>query len=203
MPAASGRSTYRTRRCILAVFTSQRRRIFSSVSRLQQSPHRELTIASTDFNGCLKPGEMCLVLGRPGSGCTTFLKTIANNRGGYLNVSGDVSYGSIPAAEMEKRYRGEVVYNQEDDVHSPNLTVAQTLLFALKLKTPGKLLPGKTKSSLQNEVMNMLVNMLGISHTKNTKVGSAEVRGVSGGERKRVSIAEMVSSLLSDSIRHH
>ncbi|GAA5991262.1 hypothetical protein JCM10908_003228 [Rhodotorula pacifica] len=147
-----------------------------------------------EFDGCLKPGEMCLVLGRPGSGCTTFLKTIANNRFGYLAVNGDVSYGGIPASEMGKRYRGEVVYNQEDDVHSPTLTVAQTLLFALKVKTPGKLLPGQTKKTFNTEVMELLLRMLGISHTKNTKVGNAAVRGVSGGERKRVSIAEMMAT---------
>ncbi|GAA5932006.1 hypothetical protein JCM1841_003594 [Sporobolomyces salmonicolor] len=145
-----------------------------------------------DFDGCLKPGEMCLVLGRPGSGCTTFLKTIANNRGGYQAVHGDVSYGGITAAEMAKRYRGEVVYNQEDDVHAATLTVAQTLLFALRLKTPGKLLPGQSRGEFRQEVMSVLLKMLGIPHTKNTKVGSAFVRGVSGGERKRVSIAEMM-----------
>jgi ATP-binding cassette subfamily G (WHITE) protein 2 (SNQ2) len=80
----------------------------------------------------------------------------------------------------------------EDDVHAATLTVAQTLLFALSLKTPGKLLPGKNKKELQHEVLDVLTKMLGISHTKDTKVGSAYVRGVSGGERKRVSIAEMV-----------
>ena len=93
---------------------------------------------------------------------------------------------------MGKRYRGEVVYNQEDDVHAATLTVAQTLLFALKLKTPGKLLPGQTRKQFDNEVLDLLLRMLGITHTRNTKVGSASVRGVSGGERKRVSIAEMV-----------
>lgn len=108
-------------------------------------------------------------------------------------MNGDVSYGGIPAREMGKRYRGEVVYNQEDDVHAATLTVAQTLLFALKVKTPGKLLPGKSQKDFNQEVMDLLLRMLGISHTKNTKVGSAVVRGVSGGERKRVSIAEMVS----------
>ncbi|GAA6008132.1 hypothetical protein JCM10207_007040 [Rhodosporidiobolus poonsookiae] len=147
-----------------------------------------------EFDGCLKPGEMCLVLGRPGSGCTTFLKTIANNRGGYLAVEGDVSYGGISAVEMAKRYRGEVVYNQEDDIHAATLTVAQTLLFALRLKTPGELLPEQTRKGLQQEVLDVLVKMLGISHTKDTKVGSAYVRGVSGGERKRVSIAEMMAT---------
>lgn len=144
------------------------------------------------FDGCLKPGELCLVLGRPGSGCTTFLKTIANQRGGYLGVKGDVNYGGISAEEMRKRYRGEVAYNQEDDVHHATLTVAQTLMFALRLKTPGNLLPGHSRKTFQKEVLDVLVNMLGIPHTKNTKVGSAYVRGVSGGERKRVSIAEMV-----------
>ncbi|GAA5882789.1 hypothetical protein JCM16303_002456 [Sporobolomyces ruberrimus] len=146
------------------------------------------------FDGCLKPGELCLVLGRPGSGCTTFLKTIANQRGGYLGVKGDVNYGGISAEEMRKRYRGEVAYNQEDDVHHATLTVAQTLMFALRLKTPGNLLPGHSRKTFQKEVLDVLVNMLGIPHTKNTKVGSAYVRGVSGGERKRVSIAEMMAT---------
>ncbi|GAA5926233.1 hypothetical protein JCM3775_000963 [Rhodotorula graminis] len=147
-----------------------------------------------EFDGCLKPGEMCLVLGRPGSGCSTFLKTIANQRHGYMAVNGDVSYGGISADEMAKRYRGEVVYNQEDDDHAATLTVAQTLLFALRVKTPGKLLPGKTKKQFNEEVMELFLRMLGIPHTRNTKVGNAFVRGVSGGERKRVSIAEMMAT---------
>ncbi|SCZ91281.1 BZ3500_MvSof-1268-A1-R1_Chr1-2g01305 [Microbotryum saponariae] len=144
------------------------------------------------FDGFVRPGEMCLVLGRPGSGCSTFLKTIANQRGGYLGVEGDVSYGGIPASEMGERYKGEVVYNQEDDVHHAELTVAQTLTFALSLKTPGKRLPDESAAEFKKNVLDLLTNMLGISHTKNTKVGSAQVRGVSGGERKRVSIAEMM-----------
>jgi len=56
---------------------------------------------------------MCLVLGTPGAGCSTFLKTIANQRAEYAYVGGDVRYAGIEASEMAKRYRGEVVYNQE------------------------------------------------------------------------------------------
>lgn len=56
---------------------------------------------------------MCLVLGCPGSGCTTFLKAIANQREGYANVSGNVLYAGIDAKDMAKHYKGEVVYNQE------------------------------------------------------------------------------------------
>ena len=58
---------------------------------------------------------MCLVLGCPGAGCTTFLKTIANQRGDYARISGDVRYAGIDAAEMAKYYKGEVVYNQEGE----------------------------------------------------------------------------------------
>ena len=56
---------------------------------------------------------MCLVLGCPGSGCTTFLKTIANRRRNYAVVSGTVLYAGIDAEEMAEHYKGEVVYNQE------------------------------------------------------------------------------------------
>ena len=64
-------------------------------------------------SGVLRPGEMVLVLGAPGSGCTTFLKVIANERGTYTNVTGDVQYAGISHSEMLKYYKGEVVYNQE------------------------------------------------------------------------------------------
>lgn len=56
---------------------------------------------------------MVLVLGRPGSGCTTFLKVIANQRMGYTKVGGEVMYGRFPADVFEKEFRGEAVYNQE------------------------------------------------------------------------------------------
>lgn len=147
-------------------------------------------------SGSLKPGEMCLVLGCPGSGCTTFLKAIANQREGYANVSGNVSYAGIDAKDMAKHYKGEVVYNQEDDIHLATLTVAQTLAFALSTKTPGPngRLPGVSRKEFDREVQDTLLKMLNISHTKQTLVGDEFVRGVSGGERKRVSIAEMMAT---------
>lgn len=139
---------------------------------------------------------MCLVLGTPGSGCTTFLKTIANEREGFYHVGGDVNYAGIDAQEMAKSYKGELVYNAEDDIHIPTLTVGQTLNFALSTKTPGPRgrLPGTSRSEFNASVKNMLLRMLNIAHTENTLVGDSFVRGVSGGERKRVSIAEMMTT---------
>ncbi|KAH7886334.1 pleiotropic drug resistance ABC transporter [Phlebopus sp. FC_14] len=147
-------------------------------------------------SGVLKPGEMCLVLGCPGAGCTTFLKAIANQRDDYASVTGDVRYAGIGADEMAKYYRGEVVYNQEDDIHIATLTVAQTLSFALSTKTPGPngRLPGVSRKDFDTMVQESLLKMLNISHTHQTLVGNEFVRGVSGGERKRVSIAEMMAT---------
>ncbi|KZT54856.1 hypothetical protein CALCODRAFT_437933 [Calocera cornea HHB12733] len=158
--------------------------------RLQPTPRTILH----DFNGALRPGEMCLVLGRPGSGCTTFLKAIANRRHEFLSVGGRVEYAGIGAEEMERHFKGEVVYNQEDDIHLPTLTVHDTLSFALELKMPPARLVGETRSQLHKEIETTMLKMLNIQHTANTLVGNAHVRGVSGGERKRVSIAEMMAS---------
>ncbi|THV06484.1 hypothetical protein K435DRAFT_825902 [Dendrothele bispora CBS 962.96] len=147
-------------------------------------------------SGVLKPGEMCLVLGCPGAGCSTFLKTIANNREDYAFIGGDVLYAGMSAAEMAKYYKGEVVYNEEDDRHIATLTVAQTLQFALSTKTPGPngRLPGVSRKEFDRQVLETILKMLNISHTKQTLVGDEFVRGVSGGERKRVSIAEMMAT---------
>ena len=152
---------------------------------------REFDILN-NFRGVAKPGEMVLVLGRPGSGCTTFLKVIANQRYGYTGIDGEVLYGPFDAQTFEKRFRGEAVYNQEDDVHHPSLTVGQTLGFALDTKTPGKRPNGMSKKEFKDAVIKLLLKMFNIEHTINTVVGNPFMRGVSGGERKRVSIAEMM-----------
>ncbi|KAI4252495.1 MAG: hypothetical protein L6R42_007937, partial [Xanthoria sp. 1 TBL-2021] len=141
-----------------------------------------------DFTGVVRDGEMMLVLGRPGSGCTSFLKALANKRSEYASVSGDVTYGGISAAEQHKRYRGEVNYNPEDDQHFPSLNVWQTLKFSLMNKTK------KRHHSEIGIIIEALLKMFGISHTKKTLVGNEYVRGISGGERKRVSIAETLAT---------
>jgi ATP-binding cassette subfamily G (WHITE) protein 2 (SNQ2) len=150
----------------------------------------EVTILDK-FRGVCKPGEMVLVLGKPGSGCTTFLRAIANQRQGYTAVEGDVRYGPFTAKEF-KKYRGEATYNAEDDLHHPTLSVEQTLGFALDVKMPAKLPAGITRQRFKDDVISLMLKMFNIEHTRNTVVGGALVRGVSGGERKRVSIAEML-----------
>ncbi|KAI7904279.1 ABC-2 type transporter-domain-containing protein [Cokeromyces recurvatus] len=147
-----------------------------------------------NLTGCCKDGEMLLVLGRPGAGCSSFLKVIANMRGSYTKVEGDVSYGGIDHKTFAERYRGQVCYNEEEDQHYPTLTTKQTLQFALRTKTPGKRLDNETKEDFINRILYLLGNMLGLTKQMNTMVGNAFVRGLSGGERKRLSIAEQMTT---------
>jgi hypothetical protein len=122
-----------------------------------------------DFTGVVRDGEMLLVLGRPGSGCSTFLKAVANKREAFADVEGEVSYGGIPAKEQAKHYKGEVNYNEEDDQHFPSLTVEQTLEFSLLNKTK------KHEKGDIPIIIGALLRMFGISHTRHTLVGDVSV----------------------------
>ncbi|EFX01574.1 ABC multidrug transporter [Grosmannia clavigera kw1407] len=145
-------------------------------------------------HGCVRPGEMLLVLGRPGAGCTTLLNILANRRRGFDSVEGDVRYGSMTAIEA-KRYRGQIVMSTEEELHYPTLTVKQTLDFATRLKVPFHAPVGADSiEEVRTQLRNFLLASLHIEHTVGTKVGDAFVRGVSGGERKRVSIAEAMAT---------
>ena len=92
---------------------------------------------------------------------------------------------------MHRHFRGEVIYQAETDVHFPNLTVGQTLLFSALGRTPANRLPGVSRKLYTTHLRDVVMAIFGISHTVNTRVGNDFIRGVSGGERKRVSIAEV------------
>ncbi|KAL1890776.1 hypothetical protein Sste5346_008101 [Sporothrix stenoceras] len=147
------------------------------------------------FDGTLESGELLLVLGRPGSGCSTFLKTICGHLGGLtVEPCSEVQFRSISYKNMFKHYRGEVAYNQEVDEHFPHLTVGETLSFAASARAPQQRPAGITREEYVETIVKVVMAVFGLSHTYNTKVGNNFVRGISGGERKRVSIAEMFLS---------
>ncbi|KAL5450460.1 hypothetical protein PMIN07_008826 [Paraphaeosphaeria minitans] len=145
-------------------------------------------------SGCVKPGEMLLVLGRPGSGCTTLLKMLANKRKGYSEVEGDVHWGTLDAEEALK-HRGSILINTEEELFFPTLTVGKTMDFATRLNIPHHLpKDADNAEDFRLKFKSFLMDSMGISHTEDTKVGDAYVRGVSGGERKRVSIIEALAN---------
>lgn len=65
------------------------------------------------FSGVVRPGEMLLVLGRPGSGTSTFLRALTNQRREFTSIEGDIHYSGVPFELAEGRYRGEILFNSE------------------------------------------------------------------------------------------
>lgn len=142
------------------------------------------------MDALMKPGEVTVVLGRPGSGCSTLLKTIASHTYGFrISKDSHISYDGLTPKDIENHYRGDVIYSAETDIHFPHLLVGDTLEFAARLRSP------QNRGNIDREayakhMAAVYMATYGLSHTRYTNVGNDYVRGVSGGERKRVSIAE-------------
>lgn len=89
------------------------------------------------------------------------------------------------------------MFNAEDDIHYPQLTVEETLSFALKNKTPHTRVENRSRPEFQGEFLDNLLKTYGIEHTRDTLVGNEFVRGVSGGERK-VSLSLLSTTMRSE-----
>jgi ABC-type uncharacterized transport system fused permease/ATPase subunit len=76
----------------------------------KKTPQRDII---HDIYGIVKPGELLLVLGRPGAGCTTLLKTIASETDQFTGVNGDLRYDGASSQQMNDYFRKEIIYNPE------------------------------------------------------------------------------------------
>lgn len=84
-----------------------------------------------------------------------------------------------------------------DDIHFPTLKVSETMQFAASTKVPAS--HRQVARTYASSVTDQILKSLGISHTKSTMVGNEFIRGVSGGERKRSSLAEVMATQVSTS----
>ncbi|WAR18263.1 ABCG8-like protein [Mya arenaria] len=139
----------------------------------------------------VKSGQMLAIMGNSGSGKTTLLDVIACRTEGSGLIDGDVYLNNHQRTSA--MVRGCSAYVRQDDRLLPHLTVKETLMFVAQLKLPTTF----TSSQIEKRVDSVIME-LGLSHVSDSKVGGAEDRGVSGGERRRVSIG--VQLLLDPSV---
>ena len=134
----------------------------------------------TGVTGVAHPGELMAMLGPSGSGKTTLLTALGGRLAG--KVSGSITYNGRPDSSAVRRKIGFV---SQDDVLYPHLTVQETLTYAAMLRLPKSI----TKEE-KLQLADMIVVELGLTRCRNSPVGGgmAIFRGISGGERKRVSI---------------
>eukprot|EP00897_Mesotaenium_endlicherianum_P001634 jgi/Mesen1/1499/ME000132S00440 len=128
------------------------------------------------ITGSVQPGELLALMGPSGSGKTTFLN--------LLGGRGSIAYDGHPYSKDLKRKIG---YVAQDDLFAPTLTVRETLVYAALLRLPRQL---TRKQKVQR--VDAIISDLGLDKSKNTIIGNHMIRGVSGGERKRVSVAHEI-----------
>ncbi|CAN3372721.1 hypothetical protein DIURU_004790 [Diutina rugosa] len=143
------------------------------------------------MDAIMESGSMTVVLGRPGAGCSTLLKTVAAQTYGFtVDPKSEITYDGLTPKDIQTHLRGDIIFSAESDIHFPKLTVGETLEFAARMRTPKNRGPGVNREEYASYMASVVMATFGLLHTRNTYVGNNFIRGVSGGERKRVSIAE-------------
>ena len=140
---------------------------------------KEKTILN-GITGVVCPGEILAMLGPSGSGKTTLLTALGGRLSGKL--SGKITYNNQPFSGAIKRRTGFVA---QDDVLYPHLTVTETLVFTALLRLPNSLTRDEKVQHVER-----VITELGLSRCRSSMIGGPLFRGISGGEKKRVSIGQ-------------
>lgn len=136
------------------------------------------------ITGQVRPGEMCALMGASGAGKSTLLDVLAQRKN-TGTIAGDITYNGL-------HYPKSTAYVMQDNVHLGLLSVRQNLYFAAQLRLPEHWDVEKKEKRVQK-----ILEMLGLQEVANSVVGTATIRGISGGQLKRLSIAVEIVHLPS------
>ncbi|KAK7261778.1 hypothetical protein RIF29_28097 [Crotalaria pallida] len=175
----------------------------------------KLTILK-NASGIIKPSRMALLLGPPSSGKTTLLLALAGKLDPELKVDGEISYNGYNINEFVPRKTS--AYISQNDVHIGEMTVKETLDFSARCQGVGTrydllaelnrrekeagifpeaeldlFMKATAMEGAESSLMtDYTLKILGLDICKDTIVGDDMHRGVSGGQRKRVTTGEMI-----------
>ncbi|XP_008785597.2 ABC transporter G family member 39 [Phoenix dactylifera] len=168
-----------------------------------------------DVSGIIRPCRMTLLLGPPGSGKTTLLLALAGKLDSTLKVSGRVTYNGHDMDEFVPQRTS--AYIGQHDIHIGEMTVRETMAFSARCQGVGTRYDMLTELSRREKEANIkpdpdidvymkaisvegqeivvtdyILKILGLDICADTMVGDAMIRGISGGQKKRVTTGEML-----------
>ncbi|KAK8645856.1 hypothetical protein V6N13_119664 [Hibiscus sabdariffa] len=179
------------------------------------SRKKKLTILK-DVSGIIKPSRMTLLLGPPSSGKTTLLLALAGKLDPALKFSGTVTYNGHGMNEFVPQRTA--AYISQHDLHLGEMTVRETLAFSARCQGVGTrydmlaelsrrekeanikpdpdidvfMKAAATEGQEANVITDYILKILGLDVCADTIVGNEMLRGISGGQRKRVTTGEML-----------
>ncbi|CAI9772324.1 unnamed protein product [Fraxinus pennsylvanica] len=138
-------------------------------------------------SGAFRPGVLTALMGVSGAGKTTLMDVLAGRKtGGY--IEGNITISGYPKKqETFARISG---YCEQNDIHSPHVTVYESLLYSAWLRLP-KEVDAETRKMFIEEVMELVE----LTPLRGSQVGLPGVNGLSTEQRKRLTIAvELVAN---------
>ncbi|KAL3672630.1 hypothetical protein V7S43_001925 [Phytophthora oleae] len=179
--------------------------LVKSFRKLRAKKHLVRKQILKNVSGMFNPGTITLVLGQPGPGKSALMKVLSGRFPVKKNIAieGEMTFNGESLGELPKRLPQFVSYVSQHNKHIATLTVKETLEFAhacCSHEQDEKLMIGsleenaaaiKVSKAMFKHLPEVVTQQLGLLNCENTVVGDAMLRGVSGGERKRVTTGEM------------
>ncbi|KAL9995553.1 putative ABC transporter, AAA+ ATPase domain, ABC-2 type transporter, ABC-transporter [Helianthus debilis subsp. tardiflorus] len=186
-----------------------------SLFHLLPNSKKHITILD-DVSGVIKPSRMTLLLGPPSSGKTTLLLALAGTLAKELKSTGKVTYNGHELHEFVPERTS--AYISQNDVHIGEMTVRETLAFSARCQGVGSrydmltelsrrerdahikpdpdvdifMKAAATKGQEASVITDYTLKLLGLDICADTMVGDQMIRGISGGQKKRVTTGEMI-----------
>ncbi|KAK4419344.1 ABC transporter G family member 39 [Sesamum alatum] len=134
-----------------------------------------------DVSGAFRPGVLTALVGVTGAGKTTLMDVLAGRKtGGY--IEGDISISGYP--KNQETFARVCGYCEQNDIHSPHVTVYESVLYSAWLRLPIEV-NKNTRKMFVEEVMDLVE----LNPIRNSIVGLPGIDGLSTEQRKRLTIA--------------
>lgn len=135
-----------------------------------------------DISLCFEPGQFIGLVGPSGCGKTTLMLML---NGYYKPSRGVVRLNNLSVHDNAEALKGQIGYVPQDDIIHRELTVEESLRYTSQLRL------GQSLSEEEREAqIERIIKDLNLQPSRHVLIGSAEQRGISGGQRKRVNMAQ-------------
>jgi len=140
-----------------------------------------------NITGSFQPGVLSVLMGVTGAGKTTLLDVLAGRKTGGV-IEGDIRIGGYP--KVQETFARISGYCEQIDVHSPQVTVWESVVYSAWLRLPTEIDP-----EMRHDFVKEVLETIELDEVRDTLVGLPGANGLSTEQRKRLTIAvELVSN---------